>query len=37
MLAEKASDILLGKPPLKPEALPYYSQFSLPPDHKVSA
>lgn len=37
MLAEKASDILLGKPALEPEALPYYNQFSLPPEHKVSA
>jgi|SRR5450830_319374 len=37
MLAEKASDILLGKPTLKPEALPYYSQCSLPPGYKVSA
>lgn len=27
MLAEKASDLLLGKPPLKPEALPFHHRL----------
>lgn len=30
MLSEKASDILLGKPPLTPESLPFHSHLSIP-------
>jgi choline dehydrogenase len=30
MLSEKASDILLGRPPLTPEALPFHSQLPIP-------
>ncbi|WP_312352288.1 GMC oxidoreductase [Pseudomonas sp.] len=37
MLAEKASDLLLGKPALPREALPYHSQCALPTLHKASA
>jgi len=37
MLAEKASDLLLGKPGLQPEALPYHSQTKQPDNHKASA
>ncbi|MGB5957110.1 choline dehydrogenase [Pseudomonas sp.] len=37
MLAEKASDLLLGKPALPPEALPYHSQTRQPDNHKASA
>ncbi|MGE8061194.1 choline dehydrogenase [Pseudomonas sp. NPDC089547] len=36
MLAEKASDLLLGKPALQPEALPYYSQVQV-AEHKAFA
>jgi len=37
MLAEKASDLILGKPALQPEALPYHSQVKRPDTHKASA
>jgi choline dehydrogenase len=37
MLAEKASDLLLGKPGLKPEALPYHSNLSVAASKKASA
>ncbi|MGY2169543.1 choline dehydrogenase [Pseudomonas gingeri] len=37
MLAEKASDLLLGKPGLKPEALPYHSNLAVAASKKASA
>lgn len=37
MLAEKASDLLLGKPALPREALPYHSQRATPFNQKASA
>ncbi|WP_017906060.1 choline dehydrogenase [Pseudomonas asplenii] len=33
MLSEKTSDILLGKQPLAPDALPFHSQLSIPNAH----